>query len=129
MLLNREPPLSEPRAQRFDHALTLERMLMEYLPLLGRRCSRFIQDLDVDGDLPYVVQQGRPAQSIAIRLRQPQFVGDEIGVRANALRVTTSASIVRTEGGDHGKYLRGRLHRLSMTGVVETVHVAVKLAR
>jgi hypothetical protein len=75
------------------------------------------------------VQQGRPSQSIAVGLRKPKFVGDKVGVGTNTFRVTTGTSIVGAECGDHRKNLRGRLHRLAIAGLIEPVHITVKLAR
>ena len=83
MLLYGKTPLPEPRAQRLNHPLALKRVLVENLPLVRRGSARFIQNLDVDGDLSHVMQQRRPSQSIAVGLREPEFVGDEVGVGAN----------------------------------------------
>ena len=55
MLLHRESPLAEPRAQRFDDSLAFERVPVENLPLVRGRSPRLIQYLDVHGDLSYVV--------------------------------------------------------------------------
>jgi hypothetical protein len=128
MLLHGQAPLAQPRRERLDHSLALHRMLMEYLPLLGRRGSGLIQDIDVDRDLPHVVQERGPSQSVPVGLRKSQFVGDKVGVRANALRVSTRAPIMRTESGHHDQNLGGCLHRLAVSRVIVSVHVAIELA-
>jgi hypothetical protein len=55
VLLYRKTPLTEPLTEWLNHPLALERMLVENFPLGGRGGARFVQYLDVDGNLSYVV--------------------------------------------------------------------------
>jgi hypothetical protein len=69
MLFNRVSPLAEPLHERLNQSLALLGMATDYLPLRFRGVAGFVQNIDVHGQLPYVVQKRRPPQPIAVSLR------------------------------------------------------------
>jgi hypothetical protein len=51
-------------------------------------------------------------------LGQSKLIGEKIGVGTNAFGVTTRATIMRTEGGDHPENLCRGLYGLAMTCLI-----------
>ena len=79
VLLDGLGPLSQPREQRPGETSPLERVAVDDLPLLLGELRRLVQDVGVDGQLADVVQQGGPAQAVAVGGGQLELVGDEVG--------------------------------------------------
>ena len=114
VVADRVDPFAEPRAQRLDERLAVERMAPQLLPLLIRRPPRLVEDLGVDLQLPDVVKQGRPVEPVEVVRRKTDLAAEACGVAAHTLRVTASDAIVDVERGDElqedlGSFLRVEL--------------------
>jgi hypothetical protein len=83
-------------------------MILDLFPLCVVKCSWFIQDVRVDGDLSNVMQECRPTQSVSIDLWQFHLLSDEVGVHSHALTVAARQTIVHIQcAGEHEDLLRG----------------------
>ena len=94
MLLHRESPLAEPRAQRFDDSLAFERVPVENLPLVEDGAPALFNILTSTEIFPTSCNNADHLNHCARRVKKPKLVGDEVGVRTNPLRVTAGTSIV-----------------------------------
>src|SRR5581483_6474562 len=97
MLLDRKPPLSEPRRQGCDEAPAFERVIADLLPLLLRRPGGLVQYLGVDGELAHVVQERRPAEPVPVPGRQLQLVGDHVREGADPFGVPAGTPVVAAQ--------------------------------
>ena len=84
-------------------------MPAEALPFLISGRTRLVQDLLADLELPDVVQERCPVQSVELRARKPELLSDGVAVRADALRVPGRYVVVVAELGDEPEEDLGRL--------------------
>ena len=102
-------PLAEPWPQGGDERLAVERMSAEALPFLIRGRTGLVQDLLADLELPDVVQERGPVQSVEFGARKRELLSERVAVRADALRVPGRHVVVVAELGDEPKEDLGRL--------------------
>ena len=90
-------PLSEPLAERLDQRLAVERVQAQGLPLLVRGLARLVEDLPPDLELPDVVEERRPVETVELVVVEPELLAEHVAVRSHALRVTPGDGIVNAE--------------------------------
>ena len=58
------------------------------LPLLVRGLARLVEDLPPDLELPDVVEERRPVETVELVVVEPELLAEHVAVRSHALRVT-----------------------------------------
>ena len=119
VVADRFGPLPQPFAERLDQALAVQRMAAQLLPFLVGRLAGLVENLGADLELPDVVEERGPVQTVQVVVRQAELLAEAVGVGANALGVSSRDLVVDIERGgkpeqDLGGLLGGeRLAHLS----------------
>jgi hypothetical protein len=100
MLPHRPSRIAQPVGERGDEALTLHRVRLDDVELLGGQLAGFVEDLRVDLEFAHVVQQAGPPKTVQVVARHPHLVTDQVRVGTDSLGMTTGESIVLTEHAD-----------------------------
>ncbi len=112
VLLDGGRPRSQPPGKGSSDLGTLFGMAAELEPLLLRGLGRLVQDAGGHVELSHVVQQGGPAQAVAVSLGEAHLLGDEVVEGAHPLGVASSPAVVRAHGAHEGEDALGALRGL-----------------
>jgi hypothetical protein len=117
VLSDRQGPFSEPWLQRYRQLLPLERMGLDLRPLAGIEGPRLVEQLGRDGHLADVVEERGPAQPVPGGGRQPELVGEEVGVGAHPLGMSPGDPVVAGQHRHQFQDPAGGLRRVTFEPV------------
>ena len=113
VLGDRGAPLAQPLEQRAGQHGALVGVLADQVPLDGYERGRLVEHGRGHADLAEVMQQRRPAQPVARRLRQVQLGGQNVGEDPDPLGVSAGPPVMGAQAGqqaeDAGRGLTGSL--------------------
>jgi hypothetical protein len=107
-------PLAEPRHQRRRQVGPGLRVGLDPVELAVVELARLVEDGRGDAHLADVVQQGRPAQPVAVVGVQLELGAEHVAEHAHPLGVPAGAAVVRAERRDEVEHQLAGGHRLGV---------------